>query len=453
MVGVTSGKESSFITSILSLPIVESATPHIVAQLKTLTEQLDLTEYCEANPDDILCKPVPLNVKSGVVVIDNGFLSPDGHGYKVDKAITDNGGTIGSLVNLPIENCTIEKCGFDGKAVSTDMTVKAIVAAAQGNSIFNPEEPLIVNLSMNGREGNTKAESRDNIKYWTSTVLRGISNLSTDIRNKGLAVNIAIGNEKLDLTNVLAEIRKDSALANIMSKYVLLVGTSQTFSDTNYGSNTITGKDKDVVISNNSEAKYGTSPATAAVSAIIDQLIRKGFTSKQALSACKSADDNNGHLTLEGALSILSPTPTPTPTPTLGTYTGTFSGKSTETIDCARWKDNIYATITITVSGSGTLIDPYSGSMKIEGSVVVSLVYCNCDPGCDPGGTVALSGTGTVSGSQGKVEASASGTVGAATFTASFTGGTFSGNTLTGTFTFSYDGQDAPIVKTITLTK
>jgi pimeloyl-ACP methyl ester carboxylesterase len=140
-------------------------------------------------------------------------------------------------------------------------------------------------------------------------------------------------------------------------------------------------------------------------------------------------------------------------TPTSDTYTGPFSGTTTETIDCAQWKEDIYATITIAVSGSGTLIDPYSGSMNIEGSIIISLVYDYCDPNCDPGGTIALSGTGTVSGSQGKVEASASGIVGAAVYSASFTGGTFSGRTLVGTFTFNLEGEDAPIVKTIILMK
>lgn len=463
MAGVAPGKESSFITSILSLPIIESATPHIVAQLKKLIELADLTEYCKDRPKDILCTTVPLNVKPGVVVIDSNFLAPNGHGYKMVEANTNNGGTIGSLVNLPTIKCTIQKCGFDGEAISTDMTVKTIAAAAEGNSRFNPGKPLIVNLSMNGVESRNKdgtineKETLENIKGYLSLVLEGISKIPTDIRNKGLIVTIALGNEKLDLTQVLADIRENAELAEAMSKHAILVGTEQYD-----GSNYITGKDKDVVISNNAEAKGGTSGATAAVSALIDQLIRKGFTIDQIISALKSADDIYGQLTLDEALSVLSSIPilTPTSTPTPGAYTGPFSGTATETykddIDDMQWKNDVSATVSIAVSGNGTLIDPYKGSMKVEGSCVISLVYCYCRhagcPGCDPGGTVALSGIGTVSGSLGKVEASSLGAIGTGTFTASFTGGTFTGNTLIGTFTFDM-GADAPIVKTITLTK
>lgn len=134
-------------------------------------------------------------------------------------------------------------------------------------------------------------------------------------------------------------------------------------------------------------------------------------------------------------------------------FVGPFTGSSTETIDCAQWKDDINATITSNVSGNGTLIDPYSGSMTIEGTAVVSLVYCSCEGGCDPGGSVPLSGAGIISGSQGKVQASASGEAGSAGFNAVFADGTINGNALIGTFTFNADGLDTPIVKTITLSK
>lgn len=76
----------------------------------------------------------------------------------------------------------------------------------------------------------------------------------------------------------------------------------------------------------------------------------------------------------------------------------------------------------------------------------------------DPKGRLNGKGTGAASGSQGKVEASASGPLGyGPVFTASFTGGTISGNMLVGTLTFNYECQgvttDAPNVKKITLTK
>ena len=140
--------------------------------------------------------------------------------------------------------------------------------------------------------------------------------------------------------------------------------------------------------------------------------------------------------------------------PVRTSYSGPFSGSGVEGDACASWRDDIAATITIAVSGNGTLIDPYSGTMKTEGSIVSTLINC-CDE-CEPGGTYPFAGTGAVSGTKGKVEAIASGDIGAAQFIVIFTGGTLSGNNLTGylTFSLSFEGKtEYSIEKTITLTK
>src|ERR1035437_8570512 len=57
------------------------------------------------------------------------------------------------------------------------------------------------------------------------------------------------------------------------------------------------------------------------------------------------------------------------------TYNGTFNGTLIITVDCAQWKDVVSSTIKIVVSGSGTVIDPYKGSMEINGSDVESVVF------------------------------------------------------------------------------
>ncbi len=150
-----------------------------------------------------------------------------------------------------------------------------------------------------------------------------------------------------------------------------------------------------------------------------------------------------------------STTSTSIPVSASGTYTGTFDGVLTETIDCAQWEHDVSTTLVITLAGDGTLIDPYNGSMSIEGTADSTGTYCNCEYGCDLGtgehDISPFSETGEVSGSRGKVEAYTSGEVGTGMFDASFTEGTISGNALTGTLTFGSEGFDGPVVKTVTL--
>jgi hypothetical protein len=147
------------------------------------------------------------------------------------------------------------------------------------------------------------------------------------------------------------------------------------------------------------------------------------------------------------------------------TYTGPFIGAAAQTLDCAQWKDDISATVSITVTGSGSMIDPYTGSMKIEGSYVNSVTYCvgTCT-GCTALGQMAMSSpAGTVSGSSSTVEASGSSTILMAgqvpvVYPMTFTNGTVNGGNLTGSFTMACNGTgwfawDAPITKTLTLTK
>ena len=119
---------------------------------------------------------------------------------------------------------------------------------------------------------------------------------------------------------------------------------------------------------------------------------------------------------------------------------------------------NFFAGDSHGVSAVLTLIDPYTGSMAINGTALSTCEYCTCDPGCDPapGETYEFpfSDMGEVSGSLGQIEAYISGDVGTAVFDASFKEGTVSGNTLNGILTFGSEGAvDAPFVKSVTLTK
>ncbi len=150
----------------------------------------------------------------------------------------------------------------------------------------------------------------------------------------------------------------------------------------------------------------------------------------------------------------------------IGGYTGLFSGTLTGCwiwSTTYRWKDIISATVTITVSGSGTSSDPYRGSLKIDGSAVETGWYEE-DYGPYKCG---LRGVGIVSGAMGQIVVSPAKVScvmlemkpmpWAGPYTVSFTGKKGVGDTITGTITFDEDSplcvSDAPIVKTIVLTK
>lgn len=145
---------------------------------------------------------------------------------------------------------------------------------------------------------------------------------------------------------------------------------------------------------------------------------------------------------------VLSQSCTYIPPVTGDTYKGPFSGTTTEISGFATIVYDVSATVTISVSGSGTLIDPYNGTMKIEGTIAYTAIPI--PPWTGGGsGSAPFSLAGTVSGSQFKVE-------GYNDYYDTFTGGTINGNTLTGTLSFNVGCQYTcadPIVKTIILTK
>ncbi len=144
------------------------------------------------------------------------------------------------------------------------------------------------------------------------------------------------------------------------------------------------------------------------------------------------------------------------------TYSGTFTGTSLlKSSDGSQWSCVTSFTVTMTLSGSGTVLKPYKGTMNVSGTSTTSVVSCSAGYTCQ-GGSLPFSGTGMVSGSNGTVEAVAScgfTSAPANTIAVIFTGGTISGITLTGQFTCSWDASTmelaswTPVEQNITLEK
>jgi hypothetical protein len=184
-------------------------------------------------------------------------------------------------------------------------------------------------------------------------------------------------------------------------------------------------------------------PVTAA--SLADQVRTNPFAANKGLLEAKSEPVPAWLETVGGVCLRDCP-----PVGGTGMYSGPFSGEMTETgLGCV-WKHTLSGTVDVTVTGSGTLIDPYEGSFDVSGAISTVLVSgTDCDPG---GGAPIEDFFGSVSGTSGKVEAEGDGFIGTASFVATFTNGTLSGSTLTGNFSLDL-GMDQPISKSLILTR
>ncbi len=130
------------------------------------------------------------------------------------------------------------------------------------------------------------------------------------------------------------------------------------------------------------------------------------------------------------------------------TYKGAFRATTTYTLNACRWKISALVTATATISGSGTVQDPFRGGFEAyadgTGELLTPTTACFNTPLNLPDHFV-----GPVSGSAGTVEAQAPVQGGRA----DFTGGIFSGNTLTGEATINVPGFQPVMVGTLTMTR
>ncbi|HEY3128875.1 MAG TPA: hypothetical protein VGL91_05415 [Acidobacteriota bacterium] len=137
-----------------------------------------------------------------------------------------------------------------------------------------------------------------------------------------------------------------------------------------------------------------------------------------------------------------------------------FIGSASDTgrsASACTFQHSISATITtVVLGGNGTASDPYRGSLSASAKDVVTVLKDNSSNSClrlyYPGGLVTINISSTpITGSSGTVEASGFDPNTQTTW--SFSGGTFSGNTLTGTVKISNSVFDAPIIKSVSLPK
>jgi hypothetical protein len=312
LVGISIGNESSFITAMISMPQVMDAFPNFV--LEAAQEAVYIgPEYFGDEP-----KLFPINFPEGAVVIDQYF-NNGGHGAQVADGIVNNGGTVGALVSLQYYKnpWDINEPDASGSAY---MITEAIASAAHGNSNYHPGDPLIINLSYGPyiSDNDDTTTALDKEYAYNYCILETISKIPSGIRDNGLLINMALGNEGLELSSVFTDLRQQPGFTNIMDKHFTWVGTDL-YADSNW----VAGGDPDVVISNNTAAVNGTSGAAPYITALLQQLLNNGATPAQAsqgirstgvLSGIVNSDLNLIESNIDDDLTI-QPTPVLTPGP------------------------------------------------------------------------------------------------------------------------------------------
>ncbi|MFC1966569.1 hypothetical protein ACFLWI_06490 [Chloroflexota bacterium] len=314
LVEVSTGMENAFINIMSNDAGVSSASPNIPVSASEEGVSIN-TEFITSS------KPIPLNVKPGIIALD--YYLNETHGFKVNESVLKNGGTVGSSVEIGTA---------PGGSTTSDKVKMAIIAAAEGNRIFNPGEPTLFNLSTNhgvNQDFNTLTieQQQSLLNGWegfTQGIAQTISALPTDIKDNVALINSA-GNTRMPLNEPLANLRKDPYLKDILDRHFLFVSTTLRGKQTlNYPwgefSNYAPG-DFDVAVINNLKAIDGTSFASPAAAAIIQQVKKKtGISLQDTLQAVKTAVSLNAkhELVLKEAIreaNLLNKTETSTPTP------------------------------------------------------------------------------------------------------------------------------------------
>ncbi|MBI4611880.1 MAG: hypothetical protein HY726_23055 [Candidatus Rokubacteria bacterium] len=211
LAGVSRGGEATFISRVRQDSAVLEALPNGFLMDEADPVFLDV---------GALDRPVPLNVPAGggAIVIDANFNTALGHGALVDRTITTNGGTVGAQVSTQV--LTVGGRRLD----PMDRIQAAIIASAEGSRIFNPGNPVLLNLSRGPATPANCPGCRAYDQRWEefmeNNVLRPISQLPDDVR-RNVVLTKSLGNVSVDLTARVANLR--ARFPEVLDSNLLLV--------------------------------------------------------------------------------------------------------------------------------------------------------------------------------------------------------------------------------------
>jgi len=250
-VGVPIGQEGTFINSMRLNQSVYIALPHIAAYY----------------------------MSSGITVIDQCGGS---HGALVTGVIFDETKTVANCMNDD------DGSGKPFLEKTMEHIVRTAVDADGGNAIINISSfGGQNNTDYNTQDSTTKASLETSCKDFLIYILTVLEVLD-DNWKENLVITLCAGNDNVPMTAILAEIRSDPMLANVLKNNVLIVGAN----DAIYHDSNDAPKDPDFanMTSVSSSGYKGTSFAAPRAASIISKIVnQKGLNAKQALQAAKIA--------------------------------------------------------------------------------------------------------------------------------------------------------------------
>jgi hypothetical protein len=216
---VTPGNEGAFIAAMRARSDVIGAQPNADAQ----AAQVAIDEsWVRTN------RPVPLNIRSGVIVIDTR--SAGDHGSIVTSQVTDSGAAVGGRIRAEDQN---------GR-MTADSVLYGLSAATAGRSIFTPNDPIVVNISISGGGANTcdwgagcgdsaamVAQRHVGFQNFLGGILDGIDRMPLEVRSRLLVTN-ALGNGSALVTNDIQALRTNAARSRVLDENMILVMADQT---------------------------------------------------------------------------------------------------------------------------------------------------------------------------------------------------------------------------------
>jgi hypothetical protein len=375
LVQVTTGMENTFISAVRSNSHLIAAIPNIALSPEQAAVVIDSSYVTDSIP-------VPLNI-TGPVAIDTV-----GHGSQVIQSAQNNGATIVDMVS--VDSIKDSQGNF-----ATDKVVSTLTAIAQGSSIFNPGQPVYINMSNGAGAKNSAGVWVDaNWEGAISAKMQAIANMPANL-TANMVVTQSAGNCNMNIEPALQDLRNKASLRQVFDEgHFVLFGTDQTTTATaNYPTGAFSNHaagDKDVVIMPNAEAANGTSFAAPAGLAYLKQIVdQASVTTAQAVLAAQTAASANANheLVLAEAIAIAKTLATGT-TPLTGTWVGTWNWSGPGSNGCT-FSDGGAFSMTLTQTGT-----TFSGTTSAAG------VQLRDASTCAVTSTDAATGTssGTISG-------------------------------------------------------
>ena len=315
LASVAVGGEAAFIATLRQYSQVVDAMPNMPASIGADAIELD-DSWWRTN------RPVPLNVPPGVIIVD-AQRGATGHAQTVGESVLGQGGTIGTVLITD----------DDSGRISNDKIVASIIASATGRTIFTPNEPILLNMSISGG-GNTcnwgtgcgdtaatENQRHENWRGFASTVLNTIGGLPADVRDN-LMLTTILGNGGSNLSSDVANLRSNATFDAILDKNVQFAeaagaDTVPVTGARPNGEYSNTANDLSVVRitgiildSNGNLVNYGTSFSSPRIAAVTEQVLAAtpGLKADQAKLANILAQNANsgGALVLSEATSMAS---------------------------------------------------------------------------------------------------------------------------------------------------